>query len=94
MLQRRFPGLTERHKHPNVTTVLNRLVDYGEARCSLDWTDTVFDNGLPTRRTEGSRITRQAAQAKSCRSPRKGNSLAGAEFNLDHARHQPHRRCN
>jgi hypothetical protein len=37
-LQRRFPELLERHKDPiaSVTTVLNRLVDYTEARCSLD----------------------------------------------------------
>src|SRR5882757_8089492 len=37
-LQQRFPELLERHKDPiaSVTTVLNRLVDYMEARCSLD----------------------------------------------------------
>jgi len=37
-LQRRFPEVMERHKDPvaSVTTVLNRLVDYNEARCSLD----------------------------------------------------------
>jgi hypothetical protein len=37
-LQRRFPELLERHKDPiaSVTTVLNRLADYTEARCSLD----------------------------------------------------------
>jgi len=38
VLQRRFPEVMERHKDPiaSVTTVLNRLVDYSEARCSLD----------------------------------------------------------
>jgi hypothetical protein len=38
LLQRRFPDVMERHKDPiaSVTTVLNRLVDYNEARCSLD----------------------------------------------------------
>jgi hypothetical protein len=37
-LARRFPDLLERHKDPiaSVTTVLNRLVDYAEARCSLN----------------------------------------------------------
>jgi hypothetical protein len=37
-LQHRFPELLERHKDPiaSVTTVLNRLADYTEARCSLD----------------------------------------------------------
>lgn len=37
-LQQRFPELLERHKDPiaSVTTVLNRLADYAEARCSLD----------------------------------------------------------
>lgn len=37
-LQHRFPEVLERHKDPiaSVTTVLNRLADYGEARCSLD----------------------------------------------------------
>jgi hypothetical protein len=37
-LQQRFPELMERHKDPiaSVTTVLNRLADYTEARCSLD----------------------------------------------------------
>ena len=37
-LQQRFPELLERHKDPfaSVTTVLNRLADYKEARCSLD----------------------------------------------------------
>jgi hypothetical protein len=37
-LQRRFPEVLERHKDPiaSVTTVLNRLADYTEARCSLD----------------------------------------------------------
>ena len=37
-LQQKFPDLIERHKDPiaSVTTVLNRLVDYTEARCSLD----------------------------------------------------------
>ena len=36
--QQRFPELLERHKDPmaSVTTVLNRLADYTEARCSLD----------------------------------------------------------
>lgn len=39
-LQQRFPELLERHKDPiaSVTTVLNRLADYTEARCSLDAT--------------------------------------------------------
>jgi hypothetical protein len=38
LLRRRFPEILERHKDPvaSVSTVLNRLVDYGEARCSLD----------------------------------------------------------
>jgi len=37
-LQHKFPELLERHKDPiaSVTTVLNRLADYSEARCSLD----------------------------------------------------------
>lgn len=37
-LQHRFPELLERHKDPiaSVTTVLGRLGDYSEARCSLD----------------------------------------------------------
>jgi hypothetical protein len=37
-LQRKFPDLMDRHKDPiaSVTTVLNRLADYTEARCSLD----------------------------------------------------------
>ena len=37
-LEKRFPELLERHKDPiaSVTTVLNRLADYSEARCSLD----------------------------------------------------------
>jgi hypothetical protein len=37
-LQRRFPELMQRHKDPiaSVTTVLNRLVDYAEARCFLN----------------------------------------------------------
>ncbi|MGH7487108.1 MAG: hypothetical protein ACREMY_16115 [bacterium] len=37
-LARRFPDLLERHKDPiaSVTTVLNRLVEYAEVRCSLN----------------------------------------------------------
>jgi len=37
-LRQKFPELLERHKDPiaSVTTVLNRLADYTEARCSLD----------------------------------------------------------
>ncbi len=37
-LQRKFPELLERHKHPiaSVTTVLTRLADYAEAQCSRD----------------------------------------------------------
>jgi len=37
-LQQKFPEVMERHKDPiaSVTTVLNRLADYTEARCSLD----------------------------------------------------------
>ena len=37
-LQQKFTELLERHKDPiaSVTTVLNRLADYTEARCSLD----------------------------------------------------------
>lgn len=37
-LKQKFPELLERHKDPiaSVTTVLNRLADYSEARCSLD----------------------------------------------------------
>ncbi|HVO81487.1 MAG TPA: hypothetical protein VMT28_12190 [Terriglobales bacterium] len=37
-LKRKFPELLERHKDPiaSVTTVLNRLVDYAEARCFLN----------------------------------------------------------
>ncbi len=37
-LQQRFPEVLGRHKDPiaSVTTVLNRLADYAEARCSLD----------------------------------------------------------
>ena len=37
-LQQKFPEMLERHKDPiaSVTTVLNRLADYAEARCSLD----------------------------------------------------------
>jgi hypothetical protein len=38
LLRQRFPEILERHKDPvaSVSTVLNRLVDYGEARCALD----------------------------------------------------------
>jgi hypothetical protein len=38
LLRRRFPEILKRHKDPvaSVSTVLNRLVDYGEARCALD----------------------------------------------------------
>jgi len=37
-LQQKFPEVLQRHKDPiaSVTTVLNRLADYTEARCSLD----------------------------------------------------------
>jgi hypothetical protein len=37
-LQQKFPEVLQRHKDPiaSVTTVLNRLTDYAEARCSLD----------------------------------------------------------
>ena len=37
-LQQKFPEVLERHKDPiaSVTTVLNRLADYTEARCALD----------------------------------------------------------
>ena len=37
-LQRRFPEIIERHRDPiaSITTVLNRLVDYAEARCALN----------------------------------------------------------
>jgi hypothetical protein len=37
-LKQKFPELLERHKDPlaSVTTVLNRLADYTEARCLLD----------------------------------------------------------
>jgi hypothetical protein len=37
-LHRKFPEVLERHKDPiaSVTTVLNRLVEYTEARCSLN----------------------------------------------------------
>ena len=37
-IQKRMPPMLERHKDPmaSVTTVLNRLADYTEARCSLD----------------------------------------------------------
>jgi hypothetical protein len=37
-LQQKFPEVLERHKDPiaSVTTVLNRLAEYTEARCSLD----------------------------------------------------------
>ena len=37
-LQHKFPEVLERHKDPiaSVTTVLSRLADYAEARCSLD----------------------------------------------------------
>lgn len=37
-LQQKSPEILARHKDPvaSVTTVLNRLVDYAEARCSLD----------------------------------------------------------
>jgi hypothetical protein len=37
-LQQKFPEVLERHKDPiaSVTTVLNRLADYAEARCSLN----------------------------------------------------------
>ncbi|HXP16683.1 MAG TPA: hypothetical protein VN868_06245 [Terriglobales bacterium] len=39
-LQQKFPEVLQRHKDPiaSVTTVLNRLADYAEARCSLDST--------------------------------------------------------
>jgi hypothetical protein len=54
-LQQKFPELLERHKDPiaSVTTVLNRLADYGEARCSLDtngrrvW-EWIAERGNPT----------------------------------------------
>lgn len=37
-LQQRFPEVLARHKDPiaSVNTVLNRLADYGEVRCSLN----------------------------------------------------------
>lgn len=37
-LQRKVPGVLARHKHPtaSVTTIFNRLVDYGEARSFLN----------------------------------------------------------
>jgi hypothetical protein len=37
-LQRKFPGILEPHRSPvaSVTTVLSRLVDYSEARSSVD----------------------------------------------------------
>jgi hypothetical protein len=37
-LQQKSPEILARHKDPlaSVTTVLNRLVDYAEARCSMD----------------------------------------------------------
>jgi chorismate mutase len=36
-VQKKIPGLIERHKDPlaSVTTVLSRLVDYSEARCTV-----------------------------------------------------------
>jgi hypothetical protein len=36
-IQKRIPGLVERHKDPlaSVTTVLTRLVEYSEARCTV-----------------------------------------------------------
>lgn len=39
-LERRFPELLSRHKDPkaSIATVLNRLVQYAEARCYLDET--------------------------------------------------------
>jgi len=39
-LQRKFPGMLERHRSPvaSVTTVLNRLVDYAEVRSTADST--------------------------------------------------------
>jgi hypothetical protein len=67
LLRRRFPEILERHKDPvaSVSTVLNRLVDYGEARCSLDengrrvweWIadKQVGDGGLICSDVEGSR---------------------------------------
>ena len=38
MLEQRFPEVLVRHKDPiaSVTTVLNRLADYGEVRCLLN----------------------------------------------------------
>jgi acyl-CoA reductase-like NAD-dependent aldehyde dehydrogenase len=36
-IRKKFPGLVERHKDPlaSVTTVLSRLAQYSEARCSI-----------------------------------------------------------
>ena len=47
-LQQRFPEVLERHKDPiaSVTTVLNRLADYGAARCALDQGGRRVWNGL------------------------------------------------
>jgi hypothetical protein len=63
MLQRFFPDVIERHKDPiaSVTTVLNRLVNYGEAGCSLDtsgrrvwqWATDQDDGGITNRVASG-----------------------------------------
>ena len=52
-LQHRFPEVLERHKDPiaSVTTVLNRLADYGEARCSLIQMGAGSGSGLQSART-------------------------------------------
>jgi hypothetical protein len=76
LLRRRFPEILERHKDPvaSVSTVLNRLVDYGEARCALDgsgrkvweWVSDKHDGS-------GDRIGSEAGERA---------SLAGAENSL------------
>jgi hypothetical protein len=72
-LQQRFPELLERHKDPiaSVTTVLNRLADYNEARCSLDsngrrvWEWITERDSLPVLlSTEGAGFTSQVITAK------------------------------
>jgi hypothetical protein len=47
-VQQKFSEGLERHKDPiaSVTTVLNRLADYAEARRSLDANGRRYGNGL------------------------------------------------
>jgi hypothetical protein len=54
-LQQRFPEVLVRHKDPvaSVTTVLNRLEDYGEVRCLLDDNGRRVYEWIAERRNQG-----------------------------------------